>query len=114
MTKKRKYGNVEQPDDDDDPEYQKEWFRDCRSDVREDVREMAKYERDYRREFGIQNLVGFLVRVGRNCPHAKSTDGLLEYSPMMPYQNPTFLPPFPGCRREHCECEYEPASSASY
>lgn len=89
---------------------QKEWFKEERENVKENIRDDWRDEQEFRREFKEKHTVGYLLKVGRNCPHAAHLNGLLVTLEDAK-ANPHLLPPYDQCRHETCECEYEPVSS---
>ncbi len=91
-------------------EYQKGWFKEQRDNVKADVRDEWKEEQKYRREFKEQDTVGYLLKIGPNCPHASHLDGLLVLLEDAK-ANLDMLPPYSDCRRDSCECEYRPVAS---
>jgi hypothetical protein len=50
-------------------------------------------------------IVGYSVKAGPSCPHAKYLEGLLILIEDA-YDTPDILPPFDECRHDSCECEH--------
>lgn len=91
-----------------DTRYQADWMKETRQDVKFEVKEEWKEERQFRREFGEPMVVGYTIKAGANCAHAKHLDGLsvlIEDA----FDNLDLLPPFDQCRHDTCNCDYTPA-----
>lgn len=89
---------------------QKEWFKEQRDNVKANVRDDWKDEQEFRRDFKEKHMVGYLLKIGPNCPHAAHLQGLLVTLEDA-RARPDILPPYDGCRHDTCECEYEPVSA---
>ncbi len=89
---------------------QKEWFKEERDNVKVNIRDDWKDEQEFRREFKEKHTVGYLVKIGPNCPHASHLQGLLVTLEDA-RAKPNMLPPYDGCRYDTCQCEYEPVSA---
>lgn len=85
--------------------YQADWQKQSRQDAKHEVSDEWKEERKYRKEFGEPMIVGYSIKAGPNCPHAKHLAGLLVLIEDA-YDNPDLLPPFADCKHDSCECEY--------
>ncbi len=85
---------------------QKVWLNDTRKDRNADIKDEWREERQYRKEFGEPMFVGYMVKAGPNCPHAKDHEGLLVLIEDA-CDTPDFLPPYDECRHDSCECEYD-------
>jgi hypothetical protein len=67
-------------------------------------------EKQFRKEFGESFTVGYFVKAGPSCPHAKHREGLLVLLEDA-YDTPELLPPYDECRHDTCECEYTPVKA---
>jgi len=88
--------------------YQTDWMKETRQDVKTEVKEEWKEERQFRKEFDEPMIVGYTIKAGANCPHAKHLDGLFVLIEDA-FDNPDLLPPFENCKHDTCECDYTPA-----
>ena len=61
----------------------------------------------HRKESGEPFIVGYLIKAGPSCPHAKHREGLLVLLEDA-IDTPKLLPPYDECRHDTCECEYTP------
>ncbi|MFW6119232.1 MAG: hypothetical protein ACOC7S_02760 [Planctomycetota bacterium] len=84
---------------------QKEWFQERRREVRQDIRDDWREEKRFRKDGGAF-WVGYLLRIGQHCTHAKASDGLVVLLEDA-QAHPDMLPPYEECRHDSCECEYE-------
>ncbi len=89
---------------------QKEWFKEERDNAKANIRDDWKDEQEFRREFKEKHTIGYLLKIGPNCPNAFHLQGLLVTLEDAK-ANPDMLPPYDGCRHDTCECEYEPVSA---
>jgi hypothetical protein len=89
---------------------QNEWFNEERENVKESIRDDWREEQKFRKDFKEKLWVGYLLRIGPNCPHAAHLNGLLVLAEDAK-ANPDLLPPYDECRHDTCECEYELVSA---
>lgn len=89
---------------------QKEWFKEERENVKENVRADWREEQEFQREFKEKHTIGYLLRIGPNCPHAAHLNGLLVMLEDAK-ANADLLPPYNECQHDTCKCEYKPVSA---
>ena len=88
---------------------QAEWLNDAREDNRANVKSDWKDELKFRKEFREILTVGYLLKIGPACTASRHLNGLLVLIEDA-FDAPEFLPPYPECNQETCECTYEPVS----
>lgn len=86
---------------------QSDWLKEARRDRVSEVKEDWREEKRARKEFGEPMTVGYMVKAGPACPHAKPFEGLLVLLEDA-YDTPDLLPPYNECHHDTCKCDFDP------
>ena len=93
-----------------------EWLKESRQMVRDDVRDCVETEKEFSRDMRacggvdpMEEMVGFVIRIGPDCHQSRHLDGLLV--PLADAKSdPALLPPYPSCVEATCGCTFDPVS----